>query len=316
MLAVVVGATIHFGEAREFIDLVERAQPWWLAAALLLQALTYVAQGEVFLASPYSAGCRVPRRFVYELSLTKLFLDQAVPSAGLASTAIVANALERQGVPRGPTAAGAILNIVSYHSSYVVMLIAALGIMATLGTMSAPLLAVSLLFIVFAMSLAGLALGFAGRPWPGSPWLRRVPWLSGIASFIEGADPRLSRHPRLLLITSAWQCAVFLLDAATMWVLIRAVGATAPASAVFATFMIANVFRTVSISPGGLGTYEAASVLMLRMLGVTLPVALAATLLFRGLSFWAPMVPGLWVSRRLLHPALDAASLGAVRTRR
>jgi len=140
MLAVVVGATIHFGEAREFLDLVERAQPWWLAAALLLQALTYVAQGEVFLASPHAAGCRVPRRFVYELSLTKLFLDQAVPSAGLASTAIVANALERQGIPRGLTAAGAILNIVSYHSSYVVMLIAALGIMATLGRTSAPLL--------------------------------------------------------------------------------------------------------------------------------------------------------------------------------
>jgi uncharacterized membrane protein YbhN (UPF0104 family) len=216
MLAVVVGATVRFAEAREFLDLVERAQPWWLAVAVLLQALTYVAQGEVFLASPHAAGCRVPRRFVYELSLTKLFLDQAVPSAGLASTAIVASALERQGVPRGPTAAGAVLNIVSYHASYVVMLIAALGIMATLGKTSPLIVTISLLFIVFAASLAGFALGLAGRRRTNSPRLRRIPGLRGIATFLEGADARLSRHPRLLIQTSAWQSAIFLLDAATL----------------------------------------------------------------------------------------------------
>ncbi|HKQ12645.1 MAG TPA: magnesium-translocating P-type ATPase, partial [Steroidobacteraceae bacterium] len=32
---------------------------------------------------------------------------------------------------------------------------------------------------------------------------------------------------------------------------------------------------------------------------ISLPVALSATLLFRGLSFWLPMIPGMWLSRRL-----------------
>lgn len=35
--------------------------------------------------------------------------------------------------------------------------------------------------------------------------------------------------------------------------------------------------------------------------GVPLPVALSATLLFRGLSFWAPMLPGLLVARTVLR---------------
>ena len=35
----------------------------------------------------------------------------------------------------------------------------------------------------------------------------------------------------------------------------------------------------------------------LRIAGVPIAVALAATLLFRGLSFWLPMVPGLVFSR-------------------
>lgn len=36
-----------------------------------------------------------------------------------------------------------------------------------------------------------------------------------------------------------------------------------------------------------------------------IPVALAATLLFRGLSFWLPMPPGLWLARRAVGPNVD-----------
>jgi Mg2+-importing ATPase len=70
-----------------------------------------------------------------------------------------------------------------------------------------------------------------------------------------------------------------------MWVLIQSLGTTASPGAVFASFMIASVFRTVGIVPGGIGTFEATSVWTLKRLGVSVPVGLAATLLFRGLSF-------------------------------
>ena len=66
--------------------------------------------------------------------------------------------------------------------------------------------------------------------------------------------------------------------------------------------MISTLLRTVGIVPGGLGTFEAASVLTLRVIGVPLATALAATLLFRGLSFWLPMVPGLIFSRQARKP--------------
>jgi Mg2+-importing ATPase len=39
------------------------------------------------------------------------------------------------------------------------------------------------------------------------------------------------------------------------------------------------------------------------MVGVPVAVALAATLLFRGLSFWLPMLPGLWLAHRELRGA-------------
>jgi Mg2+-importing ATPase len=52
-----------------------------------------------------------------------------------------------------------------------------------------------------------------------------------------------------------------------------------------------------------LGIFEAASVVTLKLAGVSVPVALAATLLFLGLSFWLPMVPGLLFSREVRKTA-------------
>jgi uncharacterized membrane protein YbhN (UPF0104 family) len=36
---------------------------------------------------------------------------------------------------------------------------------------------------------------------------------------------------------------------------------------------------------------------MLSFLGMAIETALAATILLRGLTFWLPMVPGLWLAR-------------------
>jgi len=47
-------------------------------------------------------------------------------------------------------------------------------------------------------------------------------------------------------------------------------------------------------------------VVTLKIAGVPVAVALAATLLFRGLSFWLPMVPGLVFSRGATTATPDA----------
>jgi hypothetical protein len=102
---------------------------------------------------------------------------------------------------------------------------------------------------------------------------------------------------------------IFLLDAATLWVMLRAVGATAPFSVVFPTFVTASMIATLAIIPGGIGIFEGASLGMLHVFGVALPAALAATLLLRGFTFWLPMLPGLWFVRHQLRAPNDEEEL-------
>jgi Mg2+-importing ATPase len=297
MLAAVIIVALHFSEERELVRIAERAQPWWLAIAIVLQAGTYFAQGETWRVVTRAAGVAVPSSVAFKLSLAKLFIDQALPSAGISGTVVVARALEQRGVSRAVVMASVVVDSVSYYAANVLTLALALLITVTFGHVSPLILAAALFFVAASAVLTTAALVLSGRRSPGPKWLRRIPLLGSLVSLVGEADPTLARSLRLIFKSGFFQLAIVLLDATTVWVLIRSLGEVASPTGVFASFMISTLLRTISIVPGGLGVFEAASVVTLKLAGVAVPVALAATLLFRGLSFWLPMVPGLVFSR-------------------
>jgi Mg2+-importing ATPase len=297
VLGAVVAAALHFSEERDFVRIVRGAQPWWLAAAFVLQAVTYLAQGESWRVLTRAARVALPLSVAYRLSLAKLFVDQAIPSAGISGMVVVGRALERRGIPRAVVMALVVVGTVAYYGAYVVALGAALVIAAARGHASPLILAAALLFAVASLVAIAAFLALAGPSGSAPRWLGRIPLVRSALGLLREADPRLARSPALIAWTGLFQVAIVLLDAATIWVLIRSLGERASVAGVFASFMISSLLRTIGLLPGDLGIFEAASVLTLRLAGVPIPVALSATLLFRGLSFWLPMVPGLAFSR-------------------
>jgi Mg2+-importing ATPase len=115
---------------------------------------------------------------------------------------------------------------------------------------------------------------------------------------VADADPILVRRSDLLLTSFGHQLAVFVLDGATLWAMLRGLGVDARLPAVFSSFIVSSLARTLGILPGGLGTFEAASVATLALVGTPVAAALTATLLFRGLSFWLPLLPSVIMARR------------------
>jgi uncharacterized protein (TIRG00374 family) len=308
ILGVVVAVALQVAEAKELARIIRRAEPGWAMLAVLLQLGTYLAASQVFRGVVRAGGHALGVSAAARLSLTKLFVDQALPSAGLSGTSVLANELEHRRVPRPVVAAGVVVTLASYHVAFLLGLTAALIIAAFLARVSTVVLVVALAFLVLATGFTILVLAITGgRRHLVPERLRRLGPLRVVIDYIADADPDLARDPRLLLMGSAWQLAVFLIDATTLWVLVHSLGDEAAPSGVFASFMLSSLLRTVGVIPGGLGTFEAASIVTLRMLGVAMPIALAATFLFRGLSFWLPMLPGLWFSRQAVARAAQAA---------
>lgn len=298
VVAVVVTVATHLGEERTLIGLLRRISPVWLLVAAALQICTYLADASTLRGSLAAAGWPRPLRTLVGLSLAKLFMDQAVPSGGFSGTLLVMRSLDRRGVPRGITLGAVVLDLLAYYASYFVALLVALGVAAVLHGLSAWLIAPAAVFALVALGISSCLLVLVFRGYGALPkWLRELRQLRVLLDDLDHMPRGPFRSVALFGRCFAFELAIFAFDATTLWVLLYALGEPSPPALVFAAFMLATLARTIGFMPGGLGTFEGVSVAMLHVMGVSVSAALAATLLFRGLSFWLPMAPGVLLAR-------------------
>ena len=299
-LAILVAVALfvaHRSEEQEFARLVAHAEPAWLLLGLVLQMGTYVADALIWQRIIVRAGISRPLWSYMGLGLAKLFMDQLVPSGGMSGTLLVVRALDRRGIPRGTSMAAVVIDLVSYYAAYVAALAIALGVVTVYGDLT---LFIILPAAIFAPVAAGiptvLFLMSRGRKLP--QWIPRLPIVgSGLRALAE-ATPDIAHDGSLIARCTSLQVAIILLDAGTLWIMLCALGLSVSPAQVFASFMLSTLARTLGPVPGGLGIFEAASVGTLKLMGIPIAAGLAATLLFRGLSYWLPMAPGILLARR------------------
>ena len=297
LLVAVVMLARHHSQEMAVGKLVLNARPAWLLVALLLQTGTYLTDARIWQRVLGGANIWRPLRSYVGLGLAKLFMDQAIPSVGLSGTLLVIRALDRRGVPRGASMAAVVIDLVSYYAAYVLALIIALGIVWVLGDLT-PLMALpACIFAPLAAAVPTALLWVSrGRSLPG--WLERLPFIRPALRALAEATPAIAHDVRLIARCSGLQLAIFVLDAATLWIMLRTLGLAVNPAPVFASFMLSTLARTLGVVPGGLGVFEAVSVATLKLIGVPVAAGLAATLLFRFFTFWLPMAPGLILARR------------------
>ncbi len=308
-LAALFVVVARMGDIERFLRLARQAEPLWLVPACAAQVATYVLAAAVWWCVLRSAG--TPRRLIglIPLGIGKLFTDQAIPSGGFSGSVFVTIALDLRGIPPG-TAIGALLvGLVSFNTAYLASVLGSIGVLWARRELNPALLAVVAVFAVVAVAIPLFVLGV--KRWSalaGLRWLRRFRSVASILEAFAQAPTHLLRHPRLIAATAALQLGVFVLDASTLWFAFRAIGIEADFSIAFVGFVLASVAATIGPIPLGLGTFEAACVVTLGVMDVPLEAALTATLLLRGLSFWLPMLPGLWLARREVARAIDLAN--------
>lgn len=311
VLAAVVLIASRFTDIEKFAEIARSAEPAWLLAAFLLQAMTYVCAAGVWYGTIRRAGIRVSFCSMVPLGLAKLFTDQALPTGGIGGTLLVMSGLRRRGIPTGIGMAALLIGLVSFYVAYSLAVLTGLGILYSVHALHAPVIAAAGIFVVVAFGVPAAA--FALRRWSqrrsrndppafAARWLGRVPGFSTLMSSIAEAPAALLRDRRALISATSLQLAIFALDIGTLAVMLRALGAEGSLATATAAFSIASLAATVGPMPLGLGTFEAVCVTMLHLQGLSVEVALTATLLLRGFTFWLPMIPGMIMARRELKP--------------
>ena len=306
-LVAVILVAMHFSSLQKMALLVHSARPWWLIAALFVQSATYFSAALVWRQALVRARNPLPLRTLVPMGIAKIFVDQVLPSGGISGTMLVVHGLIRRAVPAELAMAAMLVGLVSYDVAYLIVVLASAGLLGLHHHINLPLgLGISL-FVVVTVAVPGAVLGLkrwekrlvARKPFA---WLSRCLGMTTLLRQLSDAPTSLLRDPALLLQTVVLQGGIFLLDALTLWLAFLAIGQEQTPWVVFASFAIASMVATIGPIPVGLGTFEATSVGILHLLSVPIETALAGTLLLRGMTFWLPMLPGIWLAHRELTP--------------
>ena len=302
ILAGLILVVTHIGELEQFIKLARRAEPTWLILALLLQCATYLAIAAVWYLALRSVGMHSSMLSLVPLGIAKLFSDQAMPSGGMSGTAFFVAALNRRGIPNELCMATLLLSLVAFYGAYLLAALATLMLLYFYHAIHMWIVTVALLFTLVAVGIPASALWLRTLGRGGLPAiLQRVPGLSTLMEAIANAPAQLLHNRALLLAALGLHGSVFVLDAATLWIMLLAVGTPLSFWAVFPCFLLASMVATIGPIPLGLGTFEVTCVSILGAMGVPLETALTATLLLRGFTLWLPMLPGMWLARWALR---------------
>jgi uncharacterized membrane protein YbhN (UPF0104 family) len=225
-----------------------------------------------------------------------------LPGGGATATAVSAGLLGSAGVDTANAAAGfsatAAIRLAATLALPIVALPALLGgarvdhSLATAAYLGAAAFGLALLVGALVMS-TDRPLELTGR---AGQWLlnktvrrQRTPMTDLPQRLLEVRDfvrRTLGTRWKTALLTAVGTIG---LDYLALLCALRAVGAEPQPSLVLLAYTAAAVLALIPLTPGGLGFVEAGLVGTLKLAGVAAPAALAATLLYRIVSFWLPL---------------------------
>lgn len=302
IVAALVSIVLHFGELHNFAILIDKAQPGWLAIALVLQLSTYanlaLAWRSVLLKAE---GRPYPLPPLIRIAFCKLFADQALPTAGMSGNLVLVDQLVSLKASRGTAMATLLLSMLGFYASYLLFALAALFLLWMHGHATPLMVGTVTSFVLVAIAIPALALWLRQRgskPLPQT--VERIRPVHQLLQTIGEAPATLLKDRRLLLKVTLFNGLIFAADILTLHACLRGLGTNPALSTSLIAFLLASIVVTLGPMPLGLGSFEIVCTSTLHMLGLPLEAALAGTLLLRLFILWLPLVPGLILSRRLL----------------
>lgn len=294
----VVALVAHLGDIEHFLELMRSLSPAWLLLAVLVQAGTYFSLAAAWQKGLRQTGVERPIGQLLPLALAKLFVDQAAPAGGLSGTAFLVAALVRRGISTSACMAVLLANLGGHYGANLLAALIGIGLLRMAHETQPWMVGIFTLFALMSLAIPTglLVLRRYGRRAPS--WLLRIPGLAPLLSSAADAPLTLLRRPGVVATMTVLSFSVILLDAATLWVMLHALGLATPYRVAFPSYLLAMMVAALGPIPMGLGTFEATCVTMLVLQGVSIEAALTATLLLRGCTTWLPLLPGLVLARR------------------
>jgi len=308
-----LAGTLWFAFRASDIDklfvLLQRVDPVWVAVAAACQLATYLLASFVWRLVLARAGRPLRLGPLFKMGFLQLFVNQILPTSGLSGTIMMMRSLLLRGVEGSIALSSVIFDTVSYYAVYSALTIVIVFLIVDREMPGWQWVPALIAFVALSLVVIAVAFWFACIRKQTLPrFLLRWRPVAYMAVWYQEMDVRVFRDTVAWFGASIFQFGVFLLDAATLWCLLRSLGISIDPLSALAGFMIASVVATLTPFPMGLGSFESAFMIMLHLVGVETEVGLASTLMLRAMTLWLPMIPGLALMRLEILRQTDRAA--------
>ena len=297
-LVLIVFIGVHFEDTKELIVILQKIGLMWLLLAILSQIATYILAGSVWYIIAQPTKYRLSLKLLAGLAVEQLSVNQLVPVGGLAGNIIIVKAMRRLGLPNALAMEVMFIDELSYYIAFSFGTFLALLLLFFYGKITPIILTLVVLFFAIELAVTIVIWTIVNHKKLKLPvWLEKKELILYILEAIKDVSSDRVFSIKLLVKTSLLRFGIFVLDAITLFAVMRAIDVKGTFAVAFVALIIASVAGALTLLPGGIGGFEAGSIAVLVTLGIPIEVAIAATILLRGLTLWIPLIPGLILAR-------------------
>jgi uncharacterized membrane protein YbhN (UPF0104 family) len=289
VVALVVIFAPGLGEVR---DRLQGADPTWIAAAVVLEAMSGMSYVLMF----RPIFCRnMPWRTAWEISWSSLGMGSIVPASGAAGLALGAWILHEGGMPaeriaRRSVAFFLIKSSVNFVAVAVIGTLMAVGIFGPHKSLLLTALPAAAAALVMGLVLLIPRLGPGRDPGPDAGRVRRTLFRGRqvlITGTAEAVELLRSRNWQILLGSFGY----WAFDNAVLWATFNAFGYSPPIAILLMAYLIGQLGGLLPI-PGGIGGIDGGLLGTFVVYGAPAATTAAAVLAYRVVLFWLPLTVG------------------------
>jgi len=282
------------------------ADPIWIAVAIALNVVAYATYIALFKAVVGGDALRLTWGETYEINMAGVAATLLFAAGGAGGVALTYWALRKAGMGRRDVGRRMVAFISLHYVFYPVALIL-FGILLRTGVMNGQH-SVELTIIPAAVAGLLLVLGALIALIPDDLERRLAPYARGerARSFVKSAAKfpstlgegfrfalRLFTHPSRGGLAVLGAAGFWAASIGVLWASFHALGVKVPLAVVVQGFFLGMVANLFPLAPAGVGAVDAGMIGAFVLFGIPEETVFPAILIFRLVSFWMPIPPGI-----------------------
>jgi uncharacterized protein (TIRG00374 family) len=288
------------------LDKLSEADPVWIGIAIVFSIASYATYIALFKAVVGGDTLRLTWSETYEINMAGVAATLLFSAGGAGGVALTYWALKKAGM-EGRDVARRMIAFVSLHYAFYPFALIVFGLLLRTGVLNG---ANSVELTIIPAAVAGLLLliGVLVTLIPADVEARLMPHAHGAhtRSFVEWASRvpetagegfrfalSLFTHPRKGGLAVLGAAGFWAFNIGVLWASFHALGIQVPFAVVVQGFFLGMVANLFPLAPAGVGAVDAGMIGAFVLFGLPEETVFPAILIFRLISFWMPIPPGI-----------------------